>query len=427
MVGGQNYVNKLLCKDGAWRGKGSLTGQLEINLWTLLFRSYIMTLQCIHSAIRPGFVSIPPLLLMAFHPNQVLAIPSQQPSSAYIIEGQVEFKEIRYSSENAQFYYSIKTNEFKAEVSECRWHITLGTHDPSVYDYRMVSSDGESTYLLLDYSTRHRMAREQKTSGSSIEIAENLGDGTVTSGNLPRFSLAHEAGAIWLAYGSSCHFLEDARSKRRQAPFITYMRPSNVGPGDPPVVQHAEWSLSQKPPFLPDVVKYYIPDPAKEGWDVPGMWKGPFTNVVFRVNAYTTIDGLVFPQDSTTSIYRLMDPGRNEGSATQLSQEMRVTATNIIVGATTKNSFKPVLPGKTLVTDERFNDGTGITLVYFSESHWPNRAAARNSEAYIEALSAVEWSRGREDNWSLRILVLTFLTLITIGLFTIVNRKKQPG
>lgn len=76
---------------------------------------------------------------------------------AYTVQGNVELKSIRYSTNDGSFYYELQTNHFEIQVRDCRWLVKLGTHDPKVFDYRIVSSDGASTYLLLSYETRQKI------------------------------------------------------------------------------------------------------------------------------------------------------------------------------------------------------------------------------------------------------------------------------
>ena len=63
---------------------------------------------------------------------------------------------------------------------------------------------------------------------------------------------------------------------------------------------------------------------------------------------------------------------------------VRVLATNAIRGVTLK-SFKPKLPGKTVISEERFNNGSGLAFAYFSEKDWPSEPVARNFEAFKKA------------------------------------------
>lgn len=74
---------------------------------------------------------------------------------------------------------------------------------------------------------------------------------------------------------------------------------------------------------------------------------------------------------------------------------MRVLETNIISGVELE-SFKPKLPGRTIISEQRFNDGSGFGFAYFSDEHWTSEPVARNSEAYKEAKLALT---GGDENF----------------------------
>jgi hypothetical protein len=127
--------------------------------------------------------------------TQTISVFAQTPAPTpnYTVQGVLELKSVRYSNEKKSFYYDSSTYGFEAYVSNCCWSIKLGTSDSKLYDYRVVSSDGEDTYLLLNYETRQRLNAAQ-----GLPVT-NIGDGTVAKGNMPCFSIANEAGAVWIA------------------------------------------------------------------------------------------------------------------------------------------------------------------------------------------------------------------------------------
>ncbi len=291
------------------------------------------------------------------------------PAYAYTIYGTVGLKSIR-SSTNGFFSYDVETNYFELQVKDCRWLIKLGTQRPDVYDYRVVSSDGSSTFQLLSYETRHKM--ELVAGRQGVNVAE----GCVTSGNLPRFRLSPEAGAIWIAYASACHFAEDSYSHRRPVPFSDYISGYALQEGNPPAVETASWQVSGTPPHLPTMLAYSVEDPN----DSPTQ--GSFTNVVYQAISYVAVNGLRFPRESTVSIYRQRVESGDK--IIQLCQEMHIQGTNITSGVELE-SFKPKLPGTTVITEQRFNNGSGLSISYLSENNWPIEPVARNFEAYEEA------------------------------------------
>lgn len=312
----------------------------------------------------------------------------------YTVKGVIDFKEVRFSQERS-FYYKTNQIEFELQALDCRWWIRLGTHDPKVYDYRIVSHVDGNAFLLLSYDTRTRFSRaEGKEMPSGI-----VADGTVIKGGLPGFDFAEEAGAVWLAYASSCDFHVNPTSERRQVPFARYVKARPLSSGDTPAIQHARWEISDQPPHLPTKVDYIITNVVTEaGYRVRSIGDDTnqlFTNVTFRTLSFTDFGGYRFPHEAVVSNYRLVnDNNDKQNLKVQLCQEMRVIQTNITLGVSLR-SFKPQLPGKTIISEERFNNGSGLDFVYFATNNWPSEAAARNSQEYKRALAAV---RARQPN-----------------------------
>jgi thiol-disulfide isomerase/thioredoxin len=298
---------------------------------------------------------------------------SRNPANAYTIQGIVELQSLRGSKVTNGFYYDFETNYFDLQVKDCRWLVKLGSQRPEVYDYRIVSSDGASTFNLLSYETRH-----QRAFLAGEKIGSNIGEGSVFSGNMPRFSLAPEAGAVWIAYASGCHFAEDPYSRRRPIPFVDYISTRPISRNEPLPVESTFWQCSSSPPHLPTML-VYVAEKQSPGESLPDA---TFTNVVYEPRSFIEVDGLSLPKEAVLSVYRLF-PSPGSGTK-QLCYQIRVVETNIISG-TELESFRPKLPGKTIISDNRFNNGRDLNLAYFSDNQWPSEASARNSDAYREA------------------------------------------
>jgi hypothetical protein len=194
----------------------------------------------------------------------------------YTVQGLLEEKLIRYSSTERSYYYDALTTSFEIFVADCRWLVKLGTDNPAVYDYRVVSSDGENAYLLLNYETRLR------TKGLH---GVNNGDGTVTKGNVPCFGIAEEAGAVWITYGSGCRLAEQSRSDLRQVvPFVTYVKPTPILPGQPLALERANWVFSDQFPHLPVALTFFVEDASSAGFSISSRpnARRPFTNIVYQ-------------------------------------------------------------------------------------------------------------------------------------------------
>ena len=304
--------------------------------------------------------------------------------TAYTIRGTVIERTLYVEQDATTFYYGFKTNGFELQCSGASWHIDLGTPKRRMYDHRVVSSDGTNAYLLLSYRNRHPEMNEAELQA----YPGHIGDGTVTRGNLPRFSFVDEATPVWLPYASAHHFAQDPTNQLRQVPFSTYVAPLGFSPGDSPIIERTAWNLDSLPPHLPTRVTYAVDDVAGAGY---GRADGydlsiPLTNVTFEVKSFLETNGCRFPGESVTKVYRIRG---DEGADTfkQTCQEFRVTATNVTFGITL-DSFEPKLPGKTIVVEERFNNGTKFAFTYWRTNGWLSQS---------EVLECVEYLAARTD------------------------------
>ncbi|MGA2662129.1 MAG: sigma-70 family RNA polymerase sigma factor [Verrucomicrobiota bacterium] len=316
----------------------------------------------------------------------VAVMQSAEVTRGYTVQGFVDFKEARFSAENG-LYYETTPIDFEAQVLGGKWWMRLGTRDPKLYDYRIVSCEDRNVFLLLSYETRMRLAREEQGPSDARKLPTNVGGGGVTTGTLPRFLFAEEAGAIWLAYASWSDFRAATPGAKHQVPFANYLRHGPIMPGDPPAAEDAFWELGEDTPHLPKSVDYFVTNVPPEAGDASRTGSAAsyrLTNVTFRVVSFLDRDGWRFPRESVACLYRLDKNGRAEGGL-ELGEEMRIVATNIAFG-TSLQSFKPELPGQTIILDERFNQGSGLSLSYFATNGWPSEAAVRRSPAYRAAM-----------------------------------------
>jgi len=297
----------------------------------------------------------------------------------FVIQGYLEAKKLRFSAEKS-FYYEQSSIGFELQVAECNWLLRLGTHDPSVYDYRIVSSDGQNVYLLLSYETRLKNAAAQ-----GRILPDNIGDGGVASGIVPRFPVAYEAGAIWLAFGCECFFARHTNSARLVVPFPTYIRPQPITQDQALILEQSDFIMNEGVPRIPTSIVYYLTNLTAEGYSLgQGFFSDQsFTNVEYKVTSFINVAEFRFPKEAIVSIYR-PDDRKLPALVAQLCSEIRVVATNVIVGTSLQN-FKPVLPGKTLISDQRFNNGTNVGFAYYQTNKWPDNEQARKSKAYEQA------------------------------------------
>jgi len=360
--------------------------------------------------------------ILAAMPGLVLcANAGEATDRSFMIQGYIEEKEIRISPQKTFLYEEWETG-FDLHVSECRWLMKLGTRDPRLYDYRIVSSDGTNAFLLLNYETRARIAADRGRTTS------NIGDGTVASGTMPRFLFANEAGAVWLAFASECFFSHLTEDARVEVPFTMFVRPSTIEASKPLVVQQAKIAFSDSQPRVPLSIAYYLTNLAAERYSVEPELnsKEAFTNVVYEASAFTNVQGLQFPKHVVVSIWR-PDPRRLPVVVAQLCSEFRVTATNIVL-VSPLESFKPPLPGRTIVTDQRFNNGTNFGVAYFRTNTWPDDEEVKHSAAFAQAKADYLANAPVKDDPNARrrrTVILVALPLLPVAFFLIARHLRR--
>lgn len=329
----------------------------------------------------------------------VLDVLAEPTASAYTVHGVLHMKTIRYSDQKS-FYYDEIRYGFETQVDDCKWLAKLSSPDPMLYDYRIVSSDGVDSYLLLSYETRQR---QNLAKGIATK---NFAGGTVMKGPVPCFDLANEAGTIWLAYASACYFAQHSRDETFVVPYSDYVRWFATFPGAKLVFERAALSLNDSPPYLPEGIAYYFhpvaTDSGRHWAEAPDSGPGGlFTNVNYRVLSFTNFGGIRIPREVLSLRFR---PDQRElpNIVPQLCEEIRLTTTNITPGVSF-SSFRPKLPGITDVMETRFANGTRLMFNLFATNDWPSEADAKNSRAYKEALARLQQTAALERRKSSRL------------------------
>jgi hypothetical protein len=230
-------------------------------------------------------------------------------------------------------------------------------------------------------------------------------------------------------YASWSRFGEKADNKRKSVPFANYVTPWPIMPGEKLAVEDTSLLLSEKPPYVPVSINYWIDDLSKAGYQgkISTTFNGsmPFTNVFYKTLSFTNADGLLLPAEALVLIYRpntLLLPD----VVPLLCEETHLVATNIVHGVS-QISFQPELPGKTIISEERFNNGTGINFAYWQTNHWPGEKVAKASQGYAQAkMTAIAnetFSAKEKSPLFARVLIIvTFLTLPLVMWFLL--RKK---
>lgn len=334
---------------------------------------------------------------------------------------------LRQQNPNQDVYdYGSQTINFEVFVKDCRWLMRLGTHDENVYDNRVVSFDGEDSYLLLNYETRQRL---NATRGQPVL---NVGDGAVRKGGIPLFNFADEAGALWLAFASECYFATHGSAEQQPVPFCYLgIRLRSLTTSDQPEIERAILKLSQKRPFTPSYIAYYVPDVASYiKWSPSALPSGvAFTNVLYEALSFSEFSDLQLPTEAKLSIFR-PDPREFPKIKSQLWQEILIRTTNAIPSISI-GSFRPNLPGKTIVSDERFNSEGSFNLEYFTTNDWLTAETVTNSRGYKQARLAAMANPARsgrpaESSRAVRILILATIVAFPIVIWG-VSRFSKSG
>jgi len=345
--------------------------------------------------------------------SETADVSTKAPVETYTVQGLLELKEIRYSVQNRSFFYSESKSGFEITVSGCKWLMKLGTHDPKVYDYRIVSSDGVDTYLLLNYETRHRLA------AAASKPISNLGDGMVIKGNVPYFEFAQEAGTIWIAYASGCHFGQHSHDKRFVVPHSLYVKYDPIFIGENPVFEDASFSLSGSFPNLPEAIVYYFHPVQVKGepmWEISSdLTSGDlFINLNYQTLTFTNLNGLHLPKEAISLRYR---PNSNYLPAfvPQLCEEVHLTTTNVIIN-TSVASFIPELPGYTSINEARLSNGNRLVFELYATNEWPSEAVAKASQAYarVRGMASVAIPAPRLQ---VRLIVIGAMAVLPLALW----------
>jgi hypothetical protein len=367
---------------------------------------------------RPAFVAAGLLCMLgtAFE-SRVEAEDNVQ----YTVQGAIERTSLRAQT-GKEFHYVTNASHFELFVRGNQWLVTLVPEEPDIYDFdAVVSSDGEDLYLLLRYRGGLSAAANP---GLDRFPSDVTGEATVAKGNVPRFGVAEEAGAIWIAYASQACLSRGAGEGRCPVPFTHYVKRPPVQPGDLPLVQPVYWQTSDRPPFLPlsaffvadDLEALGFQDKARPFPDIA------FTNIIYEAKSFLTLDGLQFPRESVVSIHGIFKaPGAAD--TIKLAESMRITATNVVWNASI-DSFQPEIRGATIVTEERLKHGSGLSFAYLSTHYWPGEDEVRNSPAYREALAAFEAAQPRLFEYP-AILLSAVMVLLVVVIFVCRQNKRR--
>jgi len=257
---------------------------------------------------------------------------------------------------------------FRAVVNDQKWYINLTEDSKTNYDYKEISFDGKYCYCftsLKSYVEEHQKRGEK--------VGANIATGWIVKESFYRSIFAHEAGPIWLAYASR-YFFNNLTNKLIEPVISLNCERIPPSPSSPSTLakQRIDWDLEQNFPYLPKTIVFYddgvrIAAPFRKRQ--PPFDNG-FTNIVFRVLESTNLSGMVLPTVVTLNV---ACPRQGELG---LLYSYRISNVNILTKSI-ENSFVPVIPGQTHVTDGRFRSEAGL-ISYEIETNWLSEGEVRS-------------------------------------------------
>ncbi len=261
------------------------------------------------------------------------------------------------------------------------------------FDYQETGFDGTNVYTLANIS-KWVEARKQKnlTVGSELGIAE------VVKGDVPHITPEVER-VLWLAYLSGCYF--DKSGWGRYEPIVTHSSPKAYIYGyQQPVwvdLSASRFRFVQTAVFMDEGtyerwasedVGYLAAPPEKHHWNAP--YNAGFTNSILTTELFSKSGETDFPQ-KTTFIVLAPIPGARTNKDLSLTTRYTLEV-NTFTPTCELNDFKPVLPGKTRVSDWRFErDQTRIFNVrYETATGWLSSEAILAQAGFQKAIQPQE-------------------------------------
>lgn len=260
---------------------------------------------------------------------------------------------------------------FDVYVDNCRWRIRTSKQDESL-DYIEVGGEAGEIYLLASHTNDTMAAAKDMKSAhpaGQLEVAF----GQISSGVVPHFAAAENASILWLAYASTCHI--QARTNGTLEPIYWFGGQYFFNRG---LTLPALWQTNHAPPHLPSKVIYFsdgytrgmskAQEPVVQRYPEP--YQDGFTNAVFEVADYVKSGSNTIPSDFSLTIYRPKPMGY---AAKDLLEHRKFHFTLIRHTELAQLSFsKPLIPGLTVVKDDRFAGANGATqYTYTITNRWP--------------------------------------------------------
>jgi len=343
----------------------------------------------------------------------------------YAVTGSIVFTNF---DDNGKFLMGT-TNNFVVVVRGCLWEIRLLPGDTSITDYHYIAYDGSNVYHYANLETGIYLRRQK-----GELVGKNSGIATVLKGMIPRFSAAHEANPIWVAFASQCYWRTVKDSRSEPAAVLNANSGSDLLPWQV-LYQSTHTSFCTNEPFLPERLVYFDDGVFREPGStrrhpyirMPAAYAVGFTNTIYAAHDFEVMSGLYVPKRSTFITFWPAPKG------TDASQLRVMNEYKIIVRGAWLTNVAPVfpipVPGLTSFVDFRFaSELNPIRVQYLGRERFLNDAEVRRSREFeIAMLEHATVAAPPPNAGSVRFWTLTALCVITalLAVSVIKNRKEK--
>jgi hypothetical protein len=332
----------------------------------------------------------------------------------YKVTGSLDFKTYMMGDVFEKCVY-----DFDLSADDCKWvlkakvkdHYIRGVLQTNNFDYIEAAFDGEQIYTVHSMET---LAGQ----GSNVS---NVAVGTIGIGLVP-VDADTFIKDIWLGFASHCYFA--TLTNDWIYPLYIDRSTSQLINGD--FQERSRRQLFVGASALPSAVVFiyeFNGKPRDDGLDSETLKTR--TNAVFTVDQFTNINSFAVPTHLTTKRF---------SPAGILSQAVEISAVISPFQKTEVQSFVPILPGKTSISDLRFPNISGGVYTTFISTKWPETKQTEpiyrqqvRADAQSKQDNAMTLSRNDARTTIVRVLVLAFLLaslIIPLAMFWKTRNKK---
>jgi hypothetical protein len=199
------------------------------------------------------------------------------------------------------------------------------------------------------------------------KIGDNIATAITTIIPVPQFVFAEPVGILWCAYVSPSYLKYHQLKDSIYVPFSTGMKNGRDADTCDFLKYPATWRLFKNQDYIEEL-------------DFYNSRNIQFTNAIYETLQVTNSGGKTIPSFATATLFVYDSSGvrKSAGLELQLSTEKNIPLDSVI--------FHPVIPGRTIITDERFNSiGGNLHFMYSVNSNWLSIEQAKSSKGYKEA------------------------------------------